>query len=254
LLNGAVIAEPFNLGRMVRDVFDRRALPRHRVHCAVPTAGALSRVIDIPRASGRDRRRSVIAEAMRALGVSPGRHFVYWQTVDEQSDHTLVFVLAVPRESIRSLVEMVRAAGIRPRSVDAMPLALARAVGQADAIVVGVETSGIDLAIVLDDVPLVMGSTAFGDRALGLDEIHEAAIGVVTTELRRYQDAYVGSRVERSVPIFLGGRLGANVRLADRLRSVTGHPIGRLTPLLDYPEEFPIADYLANIGLVLKEG
>src|SRR5262249_42193009 len=187
---------------------------------------------------------AVITEAMRALGVSPGRHYVYWQTVDESAEGQLVFVLAVPRDAMRSLIETMRAAEIRPRSVDVTPLALARAVGQPDEVVIELDPSGVDLAIVLDDVPLLLRSLVFGERALTLEEAQEAAIDLLTTELRRYEDVYVGSRVERTVPIFLAGDMGAGLRLADRIRTATGHPIGRLAPLIDYADDFPIAEYL----------
>ena len=253
LVNGNVVAEPYNLGRLLRDAMARRGLPGNRVHCAVPGAGVLSRVVEIPRTGVRDRRQAVIGEAMRALGVSPGRHYVYWQTVDESTDATLVFVLATPRDAMRSLIETMRAAEIRPRTVDVTPLALARAVGQPDEIVVELDPSGVDLVVVLDDVPLVMRSVVFGERALTLEEAQEAALDLLVSELRRYEDVYVGSRIERSVPIFLAGDMGSGLRLADRIRTTTGHAIGRLAPLIDYPDDFPIAEYLANVGLILKE-
>jgi Tfp pilus assembly PilM family ATPase len=253
LLNGSLVVEPYNLGRLIRDAFAMRGLPRFRVHCALPAAGALSRVIEIPRLGAQERRRTVISEAMRALGVSPGRHYVYWQVVDDQADTQLVFVLAVPRDAMRSLIETMRTAGIRPRTVDITPLALARAVGQPDAIVLELDPTGIDLAIVLDDVPLVLRSAVFGERALTLEEAQETAIDMLTTELRRYEDVYPGMRVERSVPVFLAGDLGAGLRLADRVRTATGHPIGRLGPMVDYPPDFPVGEYLTNVGLVLKE-
>src|SRR5262245_34495130 len=47
LLSGNLVVEPFNLGRLIRDAFAMRGLPRYRVHCALPAAGALSRVIEI---------------------------------------------------------------------------------------------------------------------------------------------------------------------------------------------------------------
>lgn len=253
LISGAVVAEPYNLGRLIRDSFAIRGLPRWRVHCALPAIGTLSRVVEVPRLAGRDRRRAIVTEGMRALGVSPGRHYVYWQTLDTVGDSQLVFVLAVPRDSMRSLIETMRAAGIRPRSVDITPLALARAVDQPDAIVVELDPSGIDVAIVLDEVPVVLRSVVFDERSLTIEEAQQAAIDVVAIETRRYEDTYVGSRVERSVPVYLAGDLGSGLRLADRIRSATGHPIGRLSPLVDYPEDFPVAEYLANIGLILKD-
>ncbi|HEV8637738.1 MAG TPA: hypothetical protein VG370_26255 [Chloroflexota bacterium] len=252
IATGPTVAEPFNLGRLIRDAFVRRGLPRWRVHCALPGFGALARVIEVPQTTPRQRRRVVLSEAMRALGVSPGRHYVYWQVVDEQGDNQLVFVLAVPRDAMRSLIEAMRAAGIRPRTVDVTPLALARGVGQPDAITVELDPHGIDLVIVLDDIPLVVRSVAF-EQALTLEEAQQAAVNLVATELRRYEDVYVGSRVDRSVPIYLAGDLGTGLRVADRFRTATGHPVGRLTPLLDHPEEFPVGEYLTNIGLILKE-
>lgn len=253
LVSGNLVAEPYNLGRLIRDAFAMRALPRFKVHCALPAAGTLSRVIEVPRLNERDRRRAVISEAMRALGVSPGRHYVYWQTVDDQADSQLVFVLAVPRDAMRSLIETMRTAGIRPRTVDVTTLALARAAGQPDAIVLELDPTGVDLAIVLDEVPLVLRSAVFGERSLTLEEAQESAIELLVAELRRYEDVYPGSRVERSVPVYLAGDFGGGLRLADRIRTATGHPIGRLAPLVDYPADFPVGEYLTNVGLVLKE-
>ncbi len=253
IVNGTLIAEPYNLGRLLRDALARRGLPKNRIHCALPAAGALSRVVEVPKLGARARRQSVVAEAMRALGISPGRHYVYWQSVDETLDSHVVFVLAVPRDAMRSLIETMRAAEIRPRSVDVTPLALARAVGQPDEIVVELDPTGVDLIVVLDDVPLVMRSVVWGERALTLEEEQEAALELLLNELRGYEDVYVGSRIERTVPIYLAGDMGTGLRLSDRIRTATGHPIGRLAPLVDYPEDFPIAEYLANVGLILKE-
>jgi hypothetical protein len=253
LVNGNLVAEPYNLGRLIRDAFAMRSLPKFRVHCALPATGTLSRVIEVPRANERERRRVIISEAMRALGVSPGRHYVYWQTVDDQADSQLVFVLAVPRDAMRSLIETMRTAGIRPRTVDVTTLALARATGQPDAIVLELDPSGIDLAIVLDEVPLVLRSVVFDERALTLEEAQESAITLLSGELRRYEDIYPGTRVERTVPVYLAGDFGSGLRLADRIRTATGHPIGRLAPFIDHPADFPVGEYLANIGLILKE-
>lgn len=253
LVSGTVIAEPYNLGRLLRDVFARRGLPRFRVHCALPAAGALSRIVEVPRLNARERRRTIVAEAMRSLGVSPGRHYVYWQTVDRLPEADLVFVLAVPRDAMRSLIETMRAAGVRPRTVDVTPLALARGVGQSDAIILELDPTGVDLVVVQDDIPLAMRSIVFGDRALTLEEAQEAAVELLMSEIRRYEDIYVGSRIDAAVPVYLAGDLGGGLRLADRIRSVSGHPLGRIAPLIDYPDEFPIAEYVANVGLVLKE-
>ncbi len=253
LVSGALVVEPYSLGRFINDAFDRRALPRGRVHCAVPAVGVISRVIEIPHITGRERSRSVKAEAMRALGVSPGRYFVYGHPLDESEDASVVFVLAVPRETLRSIVDTMRAAGIVPRTVDLAPLALARGVGQSDAIILRLDPMGVDLVAVLDDVPLIVRSIAFGEQSLTLEEAQDAAIDLMSTELRRYEDVYVGSRIVQSVPVYLAGDLAGGLRLVDRVRTVTGHPLGRIAPLIDYPEDLPMTDYLVNIGLALKD-
>ena len=253
LVSGALVVEPYNLGRFIHEAFDRRALPRGRVHCAVPAVGVISRVIDIPHQNGRERRRNIKAEAMRALGVSPGRYFVYGHLLEESDEATVVFVLAVPRETIRSIADTMRAAGIAPRTVDLAPLALARGVGQSDAIILRLDPMGVDMVAVLDDVPLIVRSIAFGEQSLTLEEAQDAAIDLMSTELRRYEDIYSGSKINRTVPVYLAGDLAGGLRLVDRIRTLTGHPLGRIAPLIDYPVDLPMTDYLVNIGLALKD-
>jgi hypothetical protein len=54
------------------------------------------------------------------------------------------------------------------------------------------------------------------------------------------------------VPIYLTGEIALNAELAQRVSTLSGRTVAPLELPLSYPEHFPVALYMVNLGLILK--
>ena len=110
----------------------------------------------------------------------------------------------------------------------------------------------MELVIVVDDVPVLIRSVFLGEEVVTQDY----AVGRISDELRRTIDTYNESNVDNpldpEVPIYLSGASAASVPFALNVAALTGRTVQPLEPPIHYPEDFPLAEFMVNVGLILK--
>jgi type IV pilus assembly protein PilM len=251
---GSQINDPVALGTTIDETFDRLQLPRGRVAWALSGFNALSRILDLPGLRGEELRQAITEEVERVMGASASESFLYWQRLEGRIRRRNVFVLAIPRTTILSALEALDVANIRPRTMDLRPLALARAVGRADAIVVNLEEGSLDVVVVEQSVPTLIRSLPLpASAALTREAVQDRLVQETERTLAYYDDANPDRPLDVDAPLYLTGSLATGIGLAERMRAMTRHPIGRLAGLPPHPPEFPVSDYLVNLGLALKQ-
>lgn len=251
IIRGGQIGDPPAVGSAIDEAFDRLQLSRRRVAWALPGFQATTRILDLPGLRGERLRRAIFDELEPSLGVALDDSYLFSERLEGRVRGRNVFVLTLPKLTVLTALEALEAAGIRPATMDLRPLALARAVGRADAIIANLEEGSLDLVVVAGGVPTLLRSvplptTATAEVAQGrlVDEVDRA--------LRYYDDTIPERPLSADAALYLSGRLATGIALAEKLRAVTGHPIGHLTTDVTYPADFPVGEYLVNIGLALK--
>jgi hypothetical protein len=186
------------------------------------------------------------------MTVSEEDNYFHWQVLPTTTAQTRVFVLAVPKEPLSALLRALNQANIRPKNVDLKPLALMRAVNQRDAIIANCESNSMELVIVSDDVPVLIRSVFLGEGVVTQDY----AVGRISDELGRtivtYNEINKEHPLDPNVPIYLTGAAAAGVPFALNVAALTGRTVQPLEAPLHAPEDFPLAEYMVNLGLILK--
>ncbi|MCS6802309.1 MAG: pilus assembly protein PilM [Chloroflexota bacterium] len=252
LLRHGQIGDPNAIGALIGETFHRRGLPRSRVVAAASGLGAVSRIITVAAPHTR-LAEAVEIEARKVLPETLVDVTLYWQAIDPRTSHApRVFLLATPRDTVMTLIDTLRIAGIQPLAIDLKPLALYRAVGGKDAVVAHLESQTLDIVIVVDDLPMLLRTVYLGEGAGSRDFL----LGRLTDELSRtvryYNDATRAAPLPTAAPIFLSGEDVIDPHLVATIEALTGHPVVAPQPPLDYPPDFPVERYLVNIGLALK--
>jgi hypothetical protein len=248
------INDPLALGSAIDGAFEEFQLSRRRVSWALPGFGVTSRLVELPNLRESDLQEAVSEEFDRVLGVSLDDYYLFWERLTGRIRQRMVFALAVPKSGVLAALEALDVASIKPRSMDLRPLALARAVGRADAIITNLEDGSMDVVIVERGVPAAIRSVPIPGSSVAREVAQNRLIEETERALAYYDDANPDHPLDDDTPIYLTGSWATGIALAERIRSVTRHPIGRFKPDGVYPPELPITEYAVNLGLALKRG
>jgi hypothetical protein len=252
LVRNGQIGDPADLGDVIDEAFARLNLPRQRVAWALPGFQVATRLVDLPGLRGKQLREAIAEEVEQSLGAAADNSYLFWQRLDGRIRGRHVFVLAVPKSTVLAALEALEAADIRPHTMDLRPLALARAVGRADAVVANMEEGSLDVVVVANTVPTVLRSIPLPGAATNQEAAQNRLVDEIDRALSYHDDAHPNHPLDADAPLYLTGRLATGIALAEKIRAVTGHPIGRLSTSISYPPDFPIGEYLVNLGLALK--
>ncbi len=252
LKNGHVVNSE-GLGEVLKNVLANMKLTGVTTVCALSAVGSTSRILDLPPIADKGQLGSIVQrEARRLAGDSLDDSYLYWRSLPLQTRQQQVFVLTIPKEPLHALMKAVAAAGLKPRFIELKPLALMRAVNRRDAIIANGESNSVEIVIVIDDVPALIRSIFLGEGVLSSDY----AVGRISDELVRtithYNDSHKDEPLDNELPVYLTGAVAGSVSFAINVATFTGRPIQPLEPPLHYPPELPVADYMVNMGLVLR--
>ena len=251
LVNGFV-ADPIGLGQVIRIALIEREFGKGRLVTALPGLGSVSRVLNVPRVDKGRLGGVVDREARRVMSISPETSHLVWQALPGKAVQQQVYVLATPKEPLYSLVEAIKVAGITPKIVDLKPLALARAVNQQNAIIANGESNSIELAIIVDDIPRMVRSVYLGAEVMNRERVAIQLAEELSRSISYYNDSNRANPLDRDIPIYLTGEAAEDPRLAIMVSDLAKRRVAPLEPALKLPPDFPLAQYMVNIGLVLK--
>jgi type IV pilus assembly protein PilM len=222
------------------------------VVCALPGMRAVSRIISVPNMSKKEMESAFPREVRRVMTVPEEDNYIHWQALPAGKEQTPVFVLVVPREGVLQFLEALRLGGVKPRALELKPLSLVRAVNQKDAIIANGESNSVELVIVVDDVPVMIRSVFIGEGEIAEDY----AVGRISDEIRRtivtYDETNKENPLDPDIPIYLCGAAASSVPFALNVAAFTGRTVQPLEPPIHYPEDFPLSDFMVNVGLTLK--
>ena len=246
------VADPEGLGEAIKNAVTGFETNRCYVVCALPGLRSVSRIITVPNVSKKEMETVVPREVRRTMTVSEEDNYFHWQVLPTEAAQTRVFVLAVPKEPISLLLRAFSHAGLNPANIDLKPLALMRAVNQKDAIIANCEGNSMELVIVSDDIPVLIRSVFLGEGVVNQDY----AVGRISDELGRtivtYNEINKEHPLDQDVPIYLTGAAASGVPFALNVAALTGRTVQPLEAPIVCPAELPIAEYMVNIGLILK--
>ncbi len=253
MVKEGVIIEEAAVASRVKELLKTHKVKAKKVVTSLSGRHCLSRLISLPRLPKSLLAEAVRREAEKLLPVPLEQLYLSWQTVPGGGAEIQVFLIAFPRDATDALTKTLRQAGLDPYLIDVKPLALARVVDKATAIVVDVQPTELDIIVIVDRVPQLIRTVSLPGDVL----TRQKRITLLREELDRtikfYNSSHEDKPLDADIPVFISGELvkesETGTTLVGRLKTFA-EPL--LSPL-KYQQALPSSRFMVNVGLVLKK-
>jgi len=251
-----LVSAPQDVGRVMAEAVQEKGVPRGSVLSALPSTGSAGQVLTLPRNKGGKMEDVVIREVKRLMPGAAEADYIYWQAMANgvtTKEKQAVYALAVPRNNVINMVETCRTAGLKLKGLELRPFALARAVNCKSGIIVHGEVDTIEIVIVDKAFPGLFRNIPVKDANPSLEAAWQNLIRELPFTVDYYNRSHNDSSITAETPIYLSGGLALDPEMPARLSKATGRKVARVEPPPGCPPNFPLEQYLVNVGLMLKE-
>jgi len=261
LVKDGVVVEPERVAAKIKDILRSKKIPATRAIMGVSGLHSLCRVITLPAVPRAVLAEAVKHEAERVLAVPLEQFYLSWQVLHASKEELQLFLAAVPRNIVDTMVATLHQADIKAELIDLAPLALARVVNRVTSVkmpkvmVVNIHSQEIDIVLLVDGIPQLVRSLHIPGELASLQD----KLASVREELGRTIKFYNSTRAEDKtpgmLPIYVVGE-SDQTEILKICKMLGGDAESNLfLPLLSplrWPRDLVQRQYMVNVGLALK--
>jgi type IV pilus assembly protein PilM len=261
LVNGGVIVEENKVAEKIKEVFINikrskgGSLLSGKGKLIVGLSGrdSLYRVLSLPILSDALLAEAVRREAGRVLPVSLNELYLAYQRIPGMATETRVFVAAFPKKATDILLRTLKLAGLAPKVLDLAPLALCIAIDEPRSIIADVRMDSLNIIVMADRVPQVIRSLSLPSEDKAIAENMPTIVEEFSRTVAFYNSSHQQDPLNADIPVFVSGELAAEPSTWQPLVGKLNSKVAILPSALQYPSDFPVNDFIVNLGLAAKE-
>jgi hypothetical protein len=243
-----------DLGVIVKQLMDSSGIKANKVNVSISGLYTISRLIpteSLP--PGATLEVSVEEIALEIMPVPRETLYFFWQTLSANERDSHVFTVGVPKDIIDEKVRALKAAGINTQLIELKTMALVRAVGKKEALILNIEPTNFDIIVLAQGAPEIMHSLAWRPDSMSVEDAAEYLTTQLNMIVEHYNAGHVVEPFDMATPLYITGQMSVDPKLMEKLKGGLEFNIESLTPPLDCPEFLPISQYAANIGLAMRK-
>ena len=252
LVHEGVVADPQAVGARIRSLLTSHRVGNRRLVASLTGQRSVPRILDLPETNSQLLQAMLPREMKRELPVPLDEMRLSYQVIGSENGHCRVFALGVPRDVLGPHVKAIELSGRKPHSMDIKPLALVRAVGLSDALIADLEPESIDVIVVRGGIPATIRTVGLQPEAGEIEDKIRRLGEELGRTVKFYNDTHP-EPLPRSTALCLTGSLAEEVALSGVAEASVGLAREPLVSPLDCPPDLPVATFMVNIGLALKE-
>jgi len=253
LVRDGVVVDEAAVADKIKELVAAGEVKAKKVIVGLSGLGCLFRIVTLPELPKAILAEAIKREAERALPVPLEQLYLSWQVIPGLRGEVKVFLSALSRNAADALIKTLHRAGLEPYLMDLKPLALARVVDKATAILVDVQPTEFDIVIMVDGFPELIRSLSLPPEVTSWQE----KLPIIREEFERSVTFYNSSHLEKplvaDIPLLVLGELVGETESWQPLVGKQKYSVSSLPSPLECPEGFEPSRYMVNIGLALKE-
>jgi type IV pilus assembly protein PilM len=252
LVRDGFVLDPQAVGGTISEVFKTAGIRTENVAVSLAGLSFTYRYLKLPRLKSSLQEEAIMRAARHEMSVPLEDLYLAWQLVPGKGEEQTFFILGVARKSIDAAVDTLNHAGIKPYAVELQSLALARAAGLRDAIMVNLERDFFDIMFVAGGLPEVIHTfSPRGEGATLEDNIRRLADELNKTATF-YQSHQPENPITSKTPLFITGEMAAEPTAGALLQGEVDWSVQTLKPPAEFSEQAPAVSYTVSAALALN--
>ncbi|MDD4923685.1 MAG: pilus assembly protein PilM [Dehalococcoidales bacterium] len=253
LVSDGVVLDEKQIAQEIKNIMEATEVGTKKIIVALSGLNSVFRFISFPAgmpAAMLDE--AIINEARRVLPVSVEQIYLSYQHIASNKDEAQYFLAAYPRNATDTLINAIKAAGLKVQSLDLAPLALARCVNEPSAVIVNSWLTYLDIIVLVEGLPKVIRSLSLPIES---DDMGQK-LPIIGEEINRtisyYKTSYPDKTLDDATPVMVCGDLSNKEDELKQNLSGLNNGVFTLTAPFAMDVEFPASQYMVNIGMFLK--
>jgi type IV pilus assembly protein PilM len=247
LVENGVVIDKAMVSEHIKELLVSQDISDRKVITSISGIHSIYRIASFPHLN-----KGVVAEAARreferAMPVPLNELYTSWQAVDVSAEETILCLIGLPRNTVDSMLETLRHAGLQSAGLDITPLALTRLADEKDAIIINAQLLSFDIVIMKNGIPELLRSLRFPS----MDTPEKDKVALIKEELDRTVTFYNSSHKESPITTNIATYISGNMR--EVLSESLGYISKPIPSWLVSRVNFDIGDYAINAGLALKQ-
>ena len=255
LLREGVIDKVDVVSSLIAETVKENELPRAGAVAAVPSTGSATQTLSLPEIRKGNLNEVVNREIRRVMPGSRDVDLIYWQSlpVEGSLKRQSIYVLAVPGNIVHNFINTCREGGIRLKGLELKPFALLRAVNCKNGIIAHGDLDNIEIVVVHMGFPGLFRSIPTKEAEPTLEVASQNLIRELPFTIDYYNRSFRDAELAQDAPIYLSGDLSLEPKIAVDISDHTGREVVAIEPAIECPPNFPVAQFLTCVGLMLRE-
>ncbi len=253
LVREGLVLDTATVGAAIDELFTEEGVPRKKVVTALTGLRAIPRILTLPKIKAKLLDDAVRRAARKEMPLALETLYLSWQTVAEKGDQRQIYLLGVSRELLDAYVETLEVARVVPCSMDLKPLALVRAIGRRETAIADLEEESLTIVLVIGGIPVIMRSFPFEEGSAPASMKIDQLAGELTQTVRFYNESHRTEPLHETTPICLTGAAMTDRQTVANIHALLGRPVEVPPCSLEHPPDFPVASFMANVGLAMKK-
>ncbi|MBI4201858.1 MAG: hypothetical protein HY532_01915 [Chloroflexi bacterium] len=217
---------------------------------SLPSSICLMREVLLPRVDRRHFTSIVLSELMESVPFNRDDVDIAWKAIKTGSGFKVAANLATKQAMDQHLAGMSQG-GVRAGAAYARPLALARAAGVEDGIVVEVGSRVVEVVLVKDGFPRLSRQVHRGASGSSQDALWVSETALAIEHMGELSEASPTGEQAAPLAISVIESAAPDDAAYGALAAATGRSVQQVQPIVGYPSHFPFHYYMGNIGLAM---
>ncbi len=253
MVRDGLILKPQAVGEAIDALFKSTGVPEERVIISLTGLSFTYRILSLPRMKPVLLEKAIQRGIKKEIPLPLEELYLSWQAIGGGHDELDFFVLGVSKNLVDAVVQTLVVAGVEPYLMDLRSLALARAAGRGNAIIVSLEPDCFDIVLVANGIPAIMRTVSPRGEGATLEDNIQRLTDELSKTVKFYDGSYPENTLSPDTPLLLTGELTAGAVTSQLIQAEVTYPIEPLVPPLQFPPDLPLALYAANMGLALQK-